>query len=241
MTAGAGAHCPAPAVYNVFMTEQEWRDCTDPQSMLSYLSHRATAGHRRWLGWFSPRSHQPGVRKPLLFALACYRTVWHLLAHPGNRDCCQWMEAVERYAEGLIRAEELAPPGWDTTGWDTTTFALSLSGQWSDYALRVGVFPSDDEGVARHRRYQADVLRDIIGPLPFRPVALNLCWPSWNHGTVPALARRIYDERAFHDLPILADALEDAGCTDEDILMHCRQPGEHVRGCWVVDLLLGKE
>jgi hypothetical protein len=54
------------------------------------------------------------------------------------------------------------------------------------------------------------------------------------------MARRIYDERAFHDLPILADALEEAGCTDAEILAHCRSSGEHVRGCWVVDLVLGK-
>ena len=85
------------------------------------------------------------------------------------------------------------------------------------------------------------MLRDIFGPLPFRPVTLDTRWLTWNHGTVPAIAHRMYEERAFHDLPILADALEDAGCTDADILAHCRQPGEHVRGCWVVDLLLGKE
>ncbi|HEY1378110.1 MAG TPA: hypothetical protein VGF55_15015 [Gemmataceae bacterium] len=84
------------------------------------------------------------------------------------------------------------------------------------------------------------MLHDVIGPLPFRPVAVDPAWLAWNHGTVPAIARRVYDERAFHDLPILADALEDAGCTDADILAHCRQGGEHVRGCWVVDLILGK-
>jgi hypothetical protein len=54
------------------------------------------------------------------------------------------------------------------------------------------------------------------------------------------IARAIYDGRAFERMPILADALEDAGCGDADILRHCREPGEHVRGCWVVDLLLGK-
>jgi hypothetical protein len=54
------------------------------------------------------------------------------------------------------------------------------------------------------------------------------------------LARSIYQEERFHDLPVLADALEEAGCTDADILAHCRQPGSHVRGCWVVDAILGK-
>jgi len=84
----------------------------------------------------------------------------------------------------------------------------------------------------------ASLLRDIFGRLPFRPVTLN---PAWRTSNVAALAQAIYDDRAFDRMPILADALEDAGCDNADILNHCRQPGEHVRGCWVVDLVLGKE
>ena len=64
---------------------------------------------------------------------------------------------------------------------------------------------------------------------------------AWRTATVTSLALAIYEERAFDRLPILADALEDAGCTNADILGHCRGGGEHVRGCWVVDLVLGKE
>ena len=63
---------------------------------------------------------------------------------------------------------------------------------------------------------------------------------QWNDGTVHRVAQAIYDERAFERMPILADALEDAGCDNADILNHCRNGGEHVRGCWVIDLLLGK-
>ena len=81
------------------------------------------------------------------------------------------------------------------------------------------------------------LLRDILGN-PFRPVALD---PEWRTSTVVALAQGIYEERAFDRLPILADALQDAGCENEDILNHCRSKGPHVRGCWVVDLLLGNE
>jgi len=73
---------------------------------------------------------------------------------------------------------------------------------------------------------------------PLRPITINL---SWLTSTVVALAQAIYDDRAFDRMPILADALEDAGCTNQDILAHCRSGGEHVRGCWVVDLLLAKE
>jgi hypothetical protein len=79
--------------------------------------------------------------------------------------------------------------------------------------------------------------RDIFGN-PFRPVAFA---DSWRSETVVALAAGIYAERAFDRMPILADALEEAGCDHADVLSHCRGPGPHVRGCWVVDGLLGKE
>ncbi|MBL8794378.1 MAG: hypothetical protein JNM56_10770 [Planctomycetia bacterium] len=84
---------------------------------------------------------------------------------------------------------------------------------------------------------QSAILRDIFGN-PFRPV---VCDPAWRTATVVSLAIAIYDERAFDRLPILADALEDAGCTNADMLKHCRAPGEHVRGCWCVDLCLGRK
>jgi hypothetical protein len=80
------------------------------------------------------------------------------------------------------------------------------------------------------------VVRELGGN-PFRPVTLN---PSWLTSTVLSLANSIYAERAFERMPILADALQDAGCDNEDILNHCRQSGVHIRGCFVVDLLLGK-
>jgi|SRR5579872_2179975 len=81
------------------------------------------------------------------------------------------------------------------------------------------------------------LIRDIFGN-PFRPITLN---PSWLSSTVLALATGIYEEKAFDRMPILADALQDAGCDNQDILNHCRQPGVHVKGCWVVDLLLNKK
>ena len=84
--------------------------------------------------------------------------------------------------------------------------------------------------------WQCAILRCIFGN-PFRA---GTCDTAWQTATVTSLAQAIYDERAFDRLPILADALEDAGCTNADILSHCRGPGPHVRGCWVVDLLLGR-
>ncbi|MBL8795582.1 MAG: hypothetical protein JNM56_16875 [Planctomycetia bacterium] len=73
---------------------------------------------------------------------------------------------------------------------------------------------------------------------PFRPVTVD---SAWRTPTVVSLATAIYAERAFGRLPILGDALEDAGCTNVDLLNHCRQPGDHVRGCWAVDAVLGRE
>jgi hypothetical protein len=78
-------------------------------------------------------------------------------------------------------------------------------------------------------------IREIF-PNPFAPPRFD---PAWRTSTVVALARGIYDERAFDRLPILADALQDAGCDNDDLLAHCRGPGPHVRGCWALDLCLG--
>jgi hypothetical protein len=101
----------------------------------------------------------------------------------------------------------------------------------ANQAISAGEAARDAEG-----RAQVTLLRDIFGN-PSRSVILN---PTWRTASVVALAQSIYDDRVFDRLPILAAALEDAGCDNADILNHCRQPSEHVRGCWVVDLVLGK-
>jgi hypothetical protein len=85
-------------------------------------------------------------------------------------------------------------------------------------------------------RELCSLLRDIFGN-PFRPMTFS---PEWRTRTVVTLARAAYESRDFSLMPILADALQDAGCDSEDVLNHCRAPGPHVRGCWVVDLVLGK-
>jgi hypothetical protein len=89
------------------------------------------------------------------------------------------------------------------------------------------------------RRAQADLLRDIFAN-PFRTVFVDPGWRRWQDDLVGRMLTDINERRAFAELPILADALEDAGCADRTILDHCRGPGPHVSGCWVVDLLLGK-
>jgi hypothetical protein len=86
----------------------------------------------------------------------------------------------------------------------------------------------------------AYLLREVIGPAPFRRLSIEPAIARRSGGTVPKLAQAVYNDRAFDRLPELADALEEAGCTDTELLNHCRSPGQHVRGCWVVDLLLEK-
>jgi hypothetical protein len=89
----------------------------------------------------------------------------------------------------------------------------------------------------RHHPECVSILHDVVGN-PFQPASLE---PHWITENVVGLALAIYDERCFDRMPILADALMDAGCFDDEILNHCRSEGPHVRCCWVVDLLLGKE
>jgi hypothetical protein len=90
------------------------------------------------------------------------------------------------------------------------------------------------------RATQAALLRCVFGN-PFRPVTADPAWRTWDGGTIPRLARAAYEDRAFDRLPVLADALEEAGCTDDGLLGHLRGPGPHVRGCWALDLLTGRE
>jgi hypothetical protein len=97
------------------------------------------------------------------------------------------------------------------------------------------------EALRAEARAQAALVRDVFGN-PFRlMIPLDPSRLAWNGGTIPAMAERIYNERDWTSLPVLADALEDAGCSCPEILTHCRGPGPHVRGCWVLDLLLEKE
>jgi hypothetical protein len=104
---------------------------------------------------------------------------------------------------------------------DHVTAAFDLLGQ-----LEVG------------ERHIVRVVHDIFGPLPFRGVAVA---PGWLTSDVTGLAKVIYDAKAFDRMPVLADALQDAGCTNDELLAHCRaRDWEHVRGCWVLDLLLGR-
>ena len=159
------------------------------------------------------------ARKARLFAVACC----DLIAHQLSEKCREAVRLAELYADGQARAAQLSAyrsPGSSGSAWvDAKSTARRATHQ---------------------RPAQRHLLHEVIGN-PFRPVTIEAAWLTWNTGTVPRLAQVIYEERAFDRLPVIADALEEAGCTDAAILGHCRGPGPHVRGCWVIDLLLGKQ
>src|SRR5262249_39437107 len=137
------------------------------------------------------------------------------------------MELAERYGDGLAkrgelkRAREIAYP---------MGFISTLASPAIDGASSIILHASNEVGELAK---QAAFWGDIIGN-PFRPVGVDRSWLTWNERTVPKIAQSIYDDRRFEDLPILADSLEEAGCTDEQVLEHCRGRGLHARGCWVV-------
>jgi hypothetical protein len=151
-----------------------------------------------------------------LFTLACFRRVWGLV----DVHVRQGVESSERHVEGMTASEGDAGPDAMGSALHAVRYCQRLVGR------RRG---------PREAQQQAHLLREVVRN-PFRPVALD---PSWLTSDVLALAKGIYDEGAFDRMPILHDALMDAGCSNQEVLGHCRQEG-HVRGCWVVDLLLGK-
>jgi hypothetical protein len=190
-------------------------------------------------------------RKRRLFACACGRRVGHL-PYRGisaeTSDACRdadrrAIEVAEQVADGLRAKADLIvtsrPLSTNTVGRIVTRSSAKTA------AAEVARFPGLLT-IARHEARtagalqkllgHAELFRDIFGN-PFRPVTVD---PEWRTVAVLALATGIYDDRAFDRMPILADALEDAGCDSDDIINHCRGPGPHVRGCWVVDLILGK-
>lgn len=178
----------------------------------------------------------------------------------------EWLESISvpamlRFLDGRVRDEVLrhfirasALVAWPELAprWDNNSSPIfpSVSGRSNSPTLTEVAESANFIAVLRRtggmaswaksepaRQAQAALLREIVGN-PFRTPAVNPHWLAWSDGTVAKMARSIHDEGAFDRLPILADALEDAGCTDRDILDHCRAPNEHVPGCWVLSLLL---
>jgi hypothetical protein len=223
------------------MTKAQWLKCGDPDKLLELLS--------------KPMKE----RKLRLFATACVRRVWEMLPDKLFRDA---VIATEQYADDEIthkrcvalknRCKQLtSTPHWNRRAApETSTAALAatdcltqeplaaaVGGAW--YAALAEARTDSAKGRLWEavRAEQVNLLREIFGN-PFQKPRFN---KKWRTDTVVTLARQMYEARDFSAMPILADALQDADCQNEDILNHCRGGGPHVRGCWVVDLVLGKE
>lgn len=228
------------------MTKAEWPACDNPTKMLRFLRGGASG------------------RKLRLFAVACCRNVWHLLSDQRSRDA---VELAERFADGQATEMErrsaqiaakaavvaLYPAHEDyaasaaanavsedasaETNADAASFTAAEAADTDDD-------PADETMWMAERLRQAALLLDIFGS-PLRPMSFH---PIWATDTVRDLAQTIYEDRALPSghldnrrMSLLADALEKAGCHDADILGHCRQKSPHVRGCWVVDAVLGRQ
>ncbi len=202
------------------MSEAEWLAATDPTPMLGFLQGKASD------------------RKLRLWATACCRRYWSQTLPQSSRDA---ILKLEQSADGLATEPELAAAfrahertfGKHTH--DGIYYGIEAAVGLDFGYLLFGIAPDDG---SKEPHGSAAILRDIFGK-PFRPVAVV---PAWLTTDVVALAEGIYAERDFFPMPILADALQDAGCENEDILNHCLDANAtHVRGCWALDLVLGKE
>jgi hypothetical protein len=219
------------------MTEAEWLASVNTQAMLAAVSGKGS--ERIWR----------------LFAVACVRGAEDRMRDARSQKA---LEVAERFADGMATRNELQAARaraeaaayqahfdeWEDEARanfrvDAAYEAVCAAMRAADAALAC-VAEDIDLGRISEALQLPDLLREIFWN-PFGWKLVDPAWFSWNDGAARKLAQTIYDRRAFDLLPILADALEDAGCADPDIVGHLRGPGPHVRGCWVLDLILGKQ
>jgi hypothetical protein len=249
------------------MTEQDWLACTDPEPMLEFLRGKTTDRKQRLFacaccrhtGLLLDAEWQRMVdnRHP-----SRAEVEWQKVEATLARRA---VEMAEKFADGLghlvaLQALDSSPgieemEGCYADGSDSAWAAKASAyrARWCANYCSPRSYPpgasfrsaskSDHD---REQSAQCHLLRDIIGN-PFRPAALDPAVLAWNDATVARLARSAYDERQMPAgtldntrLTVLADALEEAGCPNPEVIGHCRNGGEHVRGCWVLDVLLGK-
>jgi hypothetical protein len=198
------------------ITEAEWLAHNDPVAMIQFVTNHPRA---------SPRV--------LRLYMAAFWT-WQaprLQTLPEQKQLRKRAALVEKWGETGKRPRGVTRPENGSTVFlydDANTAAFETARAPTYWGKR-----GEEATVV-----QPPLLRELFGPHPFRRVVAN---PEWLTSTVVALAQGIFEERAFDRMPILGDALQDAGCADEDVLNHCSMPQEtHIRGCWVLDLLLGK-
>jgi hypothetical protein len=222
------------------MTEQEWLECSDPIAMRRFL-----------FGPIAKWTDQVVMsRKNLLLVCACFERLGKLV--PERARC--WQQHAAQAVEGHYEKRKLHGEGEEADvelNWAMDHARVegrgrlrALSDLWVWLDAPAWKRDRSTPFWEAERKEQAALTRDIFGN-PFRPVVFD---PIWRSATVIALAQATYDDRILpagaldaDRLAVLADALEDTGCDNANILSHLRGPGPHVRGCWALDLLLGKK
>jgi hypothetical protein len=247
------------------MTEAEWKCCTDPTGMLEFLLGRVSdrklrlylcGGCRHLTHLFFRPESLAAVEVAERFADGqatleeLHRAEWSA-EEPTfgyefdkgafSEDDPYKTSVVPRLIEmGVLSYSALSRGDWQVE--ETVRRRLIAAASLAEYCAERS--PIKNDWGLRHFSevcWPGRWLFDCVFGNPFTPVTINSHWLTKNDSTVARMAQAIYEERTFDHLPILADALEDAGCDNADFLAHCRQPGEHARGCWVVDLILGKQ
>lgn len=234
------------------MTEVEWLTSVEPADMLRALGGQLTE------------------RKLRLFACACCQRVWPLLTRSAVHEAIRVAEryadhqatAEELHAGWTVvrrtlhvtplmtKWEEALMAALQTTSlqFDSRTgiAAAEAAARALDHVWRQtrGAYLTEEEriryfrGMPEERAFQSRVLRDLFS---YHKVRIDPTWKTWERGQVVSLARTIYQEERFQDMPVLADALEEAGCDVPKLLEHCRSKESHFRGCWALDALLGQD
>jgi biotin carboxyl carrier protein len=249
------------------MTESEWLACTDPGPMLEFLRGKATPRKLRLLACaIALRLWGDSIAEHARHAIAAVEraadgggpveasrgvlvevkspTPGRFYDRPRPHappfvtvGSVVSPETVVCLVEALKLFNEITADCFGVIAEVTTEDAAVV--EWGATLFRVIPVPAP-VGARGRLDASADLLRDVFGPLPFRPVTIPHDVLAWSDRVVARLAAGIYEDNAFGRMPILADALMDAGCDDDEILAHCRAGMGHVRGCWVVDLCLGR-
>jgi hypothetical protein len=239
------------------MTEQEWLLATDPKSMLEFLRGKASDRKLRLFACVCCRQLDPTLSDETVRTAievteqwvdgtasqeeleAAWTAIQAVIYQP-------WMAGLEEH-RALTIGESKLMIGERKRTWLRRIAKWSSNAVWPGAAFIAAEAPNDSWMLERvvveegWKRTLTCLLRDVFGPLLFRTITLAPAWLTWHGGLLVSMAQKMYDSRDFSDMPVLADALEEAGCTNPDILAHCRGSETHVRGCWIVDLLLGKE
>ena len=247
------------------MTEAEWLSASDPDDLAKFCRGRIDPQRFRWLAveWGGRIRHifnedecryfdafvawvaGAGEHPDRLYPGPHFVPLGHWVSHDQYAiDCIEWLRRDDPMTASAYAAKSLAEfrPRTVTEPIDATKTHRPRSAKKQAILKAERDAHNEKARIAReehrdrtHHEF-CEQFRCVVGN-PFRPVGFD---PAWRSETVVALTNGIYTDRAFDRLPILADALQEAGCDNADILNHCRGDGPHVRGCWVVDLVLGK-